>query len=712
MRRTWYYRLLLSYLPVFFAVTFILLFLYFVSLSDRNAKQVKEAHKTIGMEVMQLVDANLQEINVLFSREASNNKEMKAFFADATNHFNKYRAYEQIHGFMAINRAIESVYLINFKDKVVLSNSQPYTLEEFEQFSYLKQLRLENNSYKWSNVHTRDQVSSDNGQETDSPHVISLYKKIGNSEQNGLIVVNVGISMLREMINRTYGPNLAHIMVFTQDGTLVLDNSAEPLGEESAPIRFASSSSAELQSPVTGWSYQIGREHNWLFQSSSIVSNLGVLLAVLAVIAGALVIVLLTRKNYKPIEQYQNQILSEQELRNQYEIREMLEGNRKYHPAAWQHFRKQHGLPEGQYLRQCLLIEIDDGRNFNLAYSAKDQELLRFVLSNVVSEIAKEREAAIYSNWIKGERLLVLLYVAPNQANTLAGELAQSVIDWVRRNMRFTITIGIGTPVMDDERAAASYQEAKLTLSYKITLGKSRSLSYADLSIHAMRELEDPISRIAQIVRTVFQGKAEWEGMLHSLIETMKLQSLSRDDSLNLLQYLVYQLQKELPRQNESIVHYWTTELLPQLEERLHTDETLDELSSHLIQFIGPLCGMIAEQLRTAKHFELMHQVKVYIESNYNDDSLSLESLSSQFGISDKYLSRLFKETIGINFGEFITELRLEKAKELLRLTTEPIQTIGQRVGYTNPLTFTRVFKRTYGMTPSDMRQRLSRSAP
>lgn len=713
MRKTWYYRLLLSYLPVFFAVTFILLFLYFASLSDRNEKQIKEARKSIGLEVMQLVDSNLQMINTMFLRETLNNKEIKAFLSDAQNDFNKYKAYEQIQEFMAANRLIESIYLINFKDGLVLGNSRPYTLEEFEQFSFLEQRSLEGNPYRWSQVHTPNRTSSELAEDPASAHIISLFRKVGNSERDGLIVVNVNIAGLREMISRAYDPDLVQVRIMGDDNAVVLDNRAAEWGRPAESDRSDSNQIAILKSSVTGWTFYIGQDHSWLFRSSSIVSNLGLLLAVLAVLAGALVIVLLTRKNYKPIEQYRSQILSEQELRNHYEIREMLEGNRGYHAAAWQEMRKRNGIPDERCARQVLMVEIDDGRSFNRMYSSKDQELLRFVLFNVAGEMARERVRAAYCNWLTEARLLVIVYRSLPAAGSerFADELADDIIAWVKRNLRFTITIGIGTPIVEEEQISVSYQEAKLALSRKITLGKNRSLAYADMSPSMMRELDDPMSHIAQIVKALMQGKSEWEGQLQNLIAVMKLQSLSRSDSLNLLQYMVYQLQKELSRQQESIAQYWNVELLPQLEEILHTDETLDEISEHLHKAFQPLCTAIADQQRSTKHYELMQQVKAYLELNYSDDAISLESLSCKFGIGDKYLSKLFKDTNGIHFGEFLTQLRLEKAKQLLVETTDSVQVIGRKVGYVNPLTFTRVFKRTYGITPSELRQKDSRGA-
>lgn len=98
-----------------------------------------------------------------------------------------------------------------------------------------------------------------------------------------------------------------------------------------------------------------------------------------------------------------------------------------------------------------------------------------------------------------------------------------------------------------------------------------------------------------------------------------------------------------------------------------------------------------------------INKIVEYIESNYQAD-IYLEQIAERFNTSAKYLSRLFKETLGIGFHEFLTTFRIEKAKNLLTDTDLSVNRIGQMVGFTNYSTFFRLFKKYEGINPSQYR--------
>jgi AraC-like DNA-binding protein len=72
-----------------------------------------------------------------------------------------------------------------------------------------------------------------------------------------------------------------------------------------------------------------------------------------------------------------------------------------------------------------------------------------------------------------------------------------------------------------------------------------------------------------------------------------------------------------------------------------------------------------------------------------------------QFNLSEVYVSKLFRELFGENFHSFVERIRMEHATQLLRTSRLNIEQIAERVGYQSANTFRRVFKRTYGISPS-----------
>ena len=98
-------------------------------------------------------------------------------------------------------------------------------------------------------------------------------------------------------------------------------------------------------------------------------------------------------------------------------------------------------------------------------------------------------------------------------------------------------------------------------------------------------------------------------------------------------------------------------------------------------------------------------RVRNYIEANLEKD-LSLVRLADEAGLNATYLSRLFKNVTGINIYEYVLDCRMRKAKELLLKSNEKIQDVGISVGYDSAQSFTRVFRKYTGQTPTDYREK------
>src|SRR5690606_34738074 len=98
-----------------------------------------------------------------------------------------------------------------------------------------------------------------------------------------------------------------------------------------------------------------------------------------------------------------------------------------------------------------------------------------------------------------------------------------------------------------------------------------------------------------------------------------------------------------------------------------------------------------------------IEKVVDYIHENYRED-ISLESCADVVGTTPYTLSRSFKKILNINFIDYVTELRMNKAKELLINTNMKINDISECVGYRHSY-FNRIFKKQVGVTPSQFRK-------
>lgn len=109
-------------------------------------------------------------------------------------------------------------------------------------------------------------------------------------------------------------------------------------------------------------------------------------------------------------------------------------------------------------------------------------------------------------------------------------------------------------------------------------------------------------------------------------------------------------------------------------------------------------------RIRPSNNENLIKQVKQLILEKYSQ-KLTLEELAKTVYISPYYLSHLFKEQEGISVMDYLTRVRIEKAKTLLRNQRYNIYEISEIIGYSEPSYFSRVFRKKEGRTPSQFRK-------
>ncbi len=127
-------------------------------------------------------------------------------------------------------------------------------------------------------------------------------------------------------------------------------------------------------------------------------------------------------------------------------------------------------------------------------------------------------------------------------------------------------------------------------------------------------------------------------------------------------------------------------------------DEVLGEVARRLH---GPDLAAIPHR---ASYCSLVWQAAAFIEANFTRP-LGLDDVAGQVALSPKYLSLIFRKTTGFTVREFITNVRIEKAKQMLARQDMPVKEVAQRVGYDSIYHFSRVFRTTVGVPPTVFRQ-------
>jgi len=161
---------------------------------------------------------------------------------------------------------------------------------------------------------------------------------------------------------------------------------------------------------------------------------------------------------------------------------------------------------------------------------------------------------------------------------------------------------------------------------------------------------------------------------------------------------LLGQLNKLEPPQDESSSSERGVRRLLDIDAHRSKEEALQTL----LATAGSLFDR-RKTLQDERTHRVIQKLNRYIRDHLSED-LSLDALADLVYMNPSYLSNLYKHSTGKNISDYITELRVEKAKELLRTTPYKIHEIAERMGFGTAAYFTRYFKRHVGVTPQEFR--------
>lgn len=143
---------------------------------------------------------------------------------------------------------------------------------------------------------------------------------------------------------------------------------------------------------------------------------------------------------------------------------------------------------------------------------------------------------------------------------------------------------------------------------------------------------------------------------------------------------------------------------LDYLEDRLSELHGIGDFKARLMEFIAAALAFRDTQVLNL-HSSLVWEAKAFLQDNFSNPDISLQMVADHVGMSASHFSRVFSQEIGQTYVEFLTGLRIERAKELLCTTNLRAYQIAEAVGYNDPHYFSAVFKRTMDCSPSEYRE-------
>jgi AraC-like DNA-binding protein len=410
---------------------------------------------------------------------------------------------------------------------------------------------------------------------------------------------------------------------------------------------------------------------------------------------------------------YEKQVEENKIYRRQVQVQDLLEGRHSSGTDTWLSEREEWGSGIGSKQHVVAVAEIDRYHWFSRSYPSSDQNLLKYSLEKTIGEIASGYSVPIWTEWVAGNRLAIIIQQPQTTpSDRVPDRICNEAREWVQDNLPLTVTFGLGDIVDGLQLVSISYKTALSCLDYKPSLGNNQLITISDTQARPQADMFRHVQLVRPFASAYKRGEEQWKGDCLHFFTELKKGAFTRDDLISMMNYMIYYFHREMMEHTSELRTLWETEAMPGLTSMLDEDETLEEVEQRFTRILTDLYHKIILIRERRNNHMLMKQVRDYIEEHYGDADMSLTYLSDQFGINGKYLSRLFKEEFGENFGEHLMQVRMEHAKSLLLESAASINDIAEKVGYTTSIAFIRVFKKVAGTTPGEYRKNgLSRTS-
>lgn len=281
-------------------------------------------------------------------------------------------------------------------------------------------------------------------------------------------------------------------------------------------------------------------------------------------------------------------------------------------------------------------------------------------------------------------------------------DLLGDICKEIKRILQVTVTIGIGYFSRELEQLPAAYQSAVDALGYREIVGTGKTIYINDMEPVSRGKLQLETRDEADLIAVVkFGTREKIEAAARSFAARME------GARVHMRQLQVYQM---------SIINC-LIRLMQQQDLELRAMFGTDEMYGKVIygnmkpeEFASVITevgcrmneAMNRERDKTAK--KVILEAKQYILDHYQDPELSVDVMCRQLHMSPAYFSTVFKRETGQTYIAYLTEVRLDKAVELLNTTDDKTYVIAQKVGYQEQNYFSYVFKKRFGISPTKFR--------
>lgn len=373
---------------------------------------------------------------------------------------------------------------------------------------------------------------------------------------------------------------------------------------------------------------------------------------------------------------------------------------------------------------------LETGKKYEMNLSAGMYNLLlfRFTLgeeNRKSGELLGEAEYAIEKlterleyvfEFQRGVEGWAFLLMADNeeQMSERVKELSKDLEEIMKNYSTIAYFGGIGQPVARLRELEESFREAERALAARFTMELNRIISVEDIrmaqNVDTLDDIEITSFEEIEKTRTMLEkflnngAEDEIDEFVDVYINELPEENLK---SVLMRQYIImdaYIVMMSFCEKIEGIEGEMQAQS-EELKNSMKTIQTLEEIKNYIRMLLKKIIG-VRDTISGRRYSDIIEIAKDQIRKTYMSDEISLNTIAAEVGMSPSYFSSIFSKEMGKTFVEYLTEIRMDRAKELLMCSSMKTSEIGYEVGYKDPHYFSYIFKKTQNCTPKEFRAR------
>lgn len=303
-----------------------------------------------------------------------------------------------------------------------------------------------------------------------------------------------------------------------------------------------------------------------------------------------------------------------------------------------------------------------------------------------------------------GKRTVILLSVPLEAEEHYPLEQAKELKQLLLARYGMSVTIAVSRIHSGEASVRTAYGDTLEALNLKIYIGKGEILTYAILNSWKSDEEEAydyPYNLEKKLLQALLQtDQEECFAVVRQITRTVIDQKLGKANIQQLFFQLAGEIVKTLVQTGGEMSAVFGSR--PAYADALARAETLPDMEACLIDMCGRIIAYHREK-RSRMSDVTLRLATEYMDTHYNKN-ISVDTVAEHVQRSSSYLGRIFKESTGMTVNDYLIQLRIKRAMELLKQPGASVEEICREIGYANVSYFNKVFKARTGLTPGQYR--------